>query len=170
MQLGYDEAVEYLTRNPDEIMPAWFRPAVHLAGRLFYFAGTHGRGQVRPDGQSCGCLTMIRGDNSVAWTDAITKAIRADDRLPERSCGFQPHHLPAFRDWQTYLDSAIRGHDPAGVEFCPIVLDLARKAGAWLPPQEPVKRELPLVVLDAVNKTLVFGSSEHSLSPLSVGE
>lgn len=161
MQLDYDAAVEYLTRNPGETREAWMHPRKHVAGRLFLYVDAGRR--TRPDGKPCGCLTMIRSGSCCGWTDEITAAILADDRLPKISVSYETWSLEPFAAWQTYLDSAIRGVDPTGVEFCPIVLDLARKAGAWLPEEKP-KPELPAVVLDAMNWKLVFPRREAVLT------
>jgi len=159
-QLNYAEAVEYLTERPEEMEPAWTNPRTHTAGKLFLMVRPHGE-QSNPDGSSCACLTMVRGGEYRAWNSELTKAIHSDERIPTGIDDVTEEMLPIFAAWQTYLDSAIRGVDPTGVEFCPIVLDLARKAGAWLPPQETVKPELPEVVLRAMSWSLVFQSEKR---------
>jgi len=61
----YSRAVEYLTAHPEEIPQAWSRQDVHPYGCLFSFAAPDDNavditGTVSSQGQTCGCLTMIR--------------------------------------------------------------------------------------------------------------
>lgn len=113
----YDAAIEYLTQNPSEIYEAWNGPVDHVAGCLFQAAGhngTVGMGETfpqRPDGLECGCLTTIRKNDeyipSVAWTDELTAAIRADDRLPKDPREITVAHLPIFAEWQRRIDAEL---------------------------------------------------------------
>lgn len=154
MQLSYDDAVRYLTEKPEEIYEAWKLTGAHPAGLLFSFAKPRDiYGLQRPDGKWCGCLTMIRGGGiEQAWTDEVTVAIKSDARLPVDPRIVTADHLPIFAAWQKYLDFAIRGVPASETEFCPIVLGFARAAGAPV----PEAKQLPAVVLDAVDGSLRF--------------
>lgn len=95
----YDEAVAYLTARPDEIYDSWL-----CAESLFQF--------VEPidgnDEKVCGCLTEIRGSYDIcAWTDELTAAIRADERLPRNAEDITPAHLPVFAEWQRRIDKEL---------------------------------------------------------------
>ena len=105
----YDEAIEYLNANPDDIRIAWGAPMFHPAGCLFEYASPSGETDV-----GVGCLTMIKGNSrfSVYKVDGIhkelTEAIRADDRIPDLSCDITLNDLPVFAEWQRRLDKEIR--------------------------------------------------------------
>ena len=92
----YDRAIKHLTENPDEIFKAWGSPEMHVAGCLFQFCGDSRHDDI-------GCLTMVRG-GAFAATEELTKAIRADDRIPEDETLIGVEHLPVFAEWQRRLD------------------------------------------------------------------
>ena len=96
MRDKYDEAIEYLTANPDQIYVAWVDTTLHPHGCLFQFAG-HGS-----------CITMIRngwdGDSRIP---ELTRVIRNDERLPSFARDIKPAHLPVFADYQRKLDIAL---------------------------------------------------------------
>jgi len=111
MRDKYDDAIEYLTTNPDKIFETWAEPQRRKGGCLFSAVTPSGRiWEERDDGQTCGCLTQIRGrdentnERLVAWTTELTTAIRADDRLPNSECGITVENLPVFAEWQRKID------------------------------------------------------------------
>lgn len=106
----YDEAIEYLTKNPKEIFNAWMEPDKHVAGCLFVFAAPEGE---YGDG-TAGCLTMIRKKESdfVIGSDGkidedLTRQIRGDERLPDCSGNIEVDDLPVFAEWQRRLDKEL---------------------------------------------------------------
>lgn len=113
---AYDHMVAWLTDNPEQIQTAWIRTATHRCGALFKYAvPNQDKATRRPDGVDCGCLTMIRNPSSSfgnAWTDALTIAIRADERLPRRSDDITTDHLPIFAGWQRRIDSVLNRTPP----------------------------------------------------------
>lgn len=116
MKDKYDEAIEYLTKNPDEINDAWNYASTHKAGCLFMACSPHiSNGEIitlfprREDRELCGCLTMVRkeGGSYHAWTDDLTASIRADDRIPQNSEEITLESLPVFAEWQRRLDKEL---------------------------------------------------------------
>jgi hypothetical protein len=100
----YDEAIEYLTKYPTEIWPAWRDPRIHQAGILFLHCGDNNK--YYDHGVYCGCLTQIRSDHAfVAATDDLTEAIRKDDRIPKSPSEITVEHLAAFAEWQRKIDA-----------------------------------------------------------------
>ena len=99
----YDAEVERLTANPGDIHDSWCK-----AKLLFRFATPDGHSGLRRDGKDCGCLTMIRSSMGVAWTDELTAAIRADERIPDMTQRMTPAHLPVFAEWQRRIDEVPR--------------------------------------------------------------
>lgn len=99
----YDEAVAYLTQNPDKIRGAWVAPSrhVHTGGALFQTAVDEKIGSVVH-----GCLTQIRKfpQRYRAQTPSLTKAILDDDRLPTDEKEITVDHLPIFAEWQRRID------------------------------------------------------------------
>lgn len=60
----------------------------------------------------CGCLTMIRCFAGInAETEELTKAIRADHRLPKSFQDMAPCHYPVMAEWQRRLDAEL-GREP----------------------------------------------------------
>lgn len=90
----YDKQIEYL-----------------LACRDFDTAVWHdwvdGIGLFKPTGPCCGCLTQIRRSNGVSRgpTPELTKAIRADKRIPMLHTGITKKNLPVFAEWQRKIDA-----------------------------------------------------------------
>jgi len=122
MKDKYDEAIEYLTRNPDQICRAWDATWSHVAGCLFRPASASttdpGRGIPWPLDRTgsfqCGCLTTIRlgepgkyGHAVLAETEDLTKEIRADERIPKTIKEVTVEHLPVFAEWQRRLDKEL---------------------------------------------------------------
>jgi hypothetical protein len=110
----YDDAIDYLTENPDEIYHVWglgsqdrgrINPAPGSV--LFNIVGRDGCG---------GCLTQIRAraDHTPRQTPLI-EAIRSDHRIPYHSSEIQVRHLRHFAEWQRKID-ALDAADSAGVE------------------------------------------------------
>lgn len=102
----YDEAIEYLTENPHEIETVWMHPFDHKAGCLFMFVIPNDV-EFRPDRKLCGCLTTIRNCGYAAWTDELTEAIRADDRIPNDLKDITIEKLPIFAEWQRRIDKEL---------------------------------------------------------------
>ena len=102
----YDKAVALLTDHEDELMDAWSDPDVHPAGCLFAFVTDDGTAKYRPDGQACGCLSMVRSIYmpQPACTDDLTTRIRADNRIPREPEHITVESLPVFAEWQRRLD------------------------------------------------------------------
>lgn len=111
----YDEAVDYLTKNPEEIYQCWNHPISYRAGALFLpvsdklpaSPNTVDLLPRRGDGLMCGCLTMVRAGLKVAWTDELTEAIRGDARIPKTPESIKPEHLPVFAEWQRRIDKEL---------------------------------------------------------------
>lgn len=96
MKDKYDEAIEYLTKYPEEIAHAW--SGGHTAECLFDLAGRSSDGDY-------GCLTMIRGcDKWEAETPELTQQIRDDHRIPKWGHSITVADLPVFAEWQRRLD------------------------------------------------------------------
>jgi hypothetical protein len=95
----YDDAVEYLTAHPSDIRRAWDYPHSHSAGCLFLQTGS---------GCTNGCLTQIRANLEYrAPKNSITKAIRADARIPMNPADIDVGSLPVFAEWQRRLDKEL---------------------------------------------------------------
>jgi ribosomal protein L31 len=106
----YQQAVEYLTANPDYIGLAWAGPSAVEGGCLFRFASKSGKGSGLPIQDTCGCLTMIRSchqEKCESATPELTALIRADERIPKKSIDITPDHLPIFAGWQRRLDQEL---------------------------------------------------------------
>ncbi len=144
---AYQLAVEFLHEHPEEIQMAWAAGSgnpeeSHLCGILFKFATPRGLStdqRYEHGGLICGCLTMIRGDDMIAWTDELTVAIRNDERIPEYSDEITVDHLPVFAQWQRRLD-----------------LVLGRTPPVWTGPvpADPGANSVPDEALDEVGREL----------------
>lgn len=99
----YDEAIEYLTTNPEEIENKWHNPST-MHGCLFQFATPTGHAK-----GASGCLTLIRRDHDlrVLGRPDLTEAIRNDTRIPILSGDIRVEHLPVFAEWQRRLDKEL---------------------------------------------------------------
>jgi hypothetical protein len=103
MKDKYDKAVQHLTQNPGEIYMSWRFPGEFPGGCLFNFAGDKDR-----YGERCGCLTQVKDKVSRAQTPALTKAIRADARIPKGPQWITAKDLPVFAEWQRRLDKELK--------------------------------------------------------------
>lgn len=99
----YDEAVAYLTKNPDEIYDAWNMASTHVPvkGSCLFVPCDLTVLTV------CGCLTQVRGLEYDAATPRLTRAIRADRGIPKRGESIKPRHLKRFAYWQRRLDKEL---------------------------------------------------------------
>lgn len=114
----YQEAVNYLTRFPRQIVANWRAWNTEPAGCLFApvvpdlstaYDGTFVGRSVNPHGDHCGCLTQIRSSPNVfAWTSDLTERIRADARIPIAPHLVKVEHLPVFAQWQRVIDAELR--------------------------------------------------------------
>lgn len=112
----YDAAIKYLADNPHEIEIAWRSPSKHIAGCLFAFAITIDTGVRATGALAYGCLTQIRlhagygvTAPTVKLADELTRAIKADQRIPLHPHNIMPDNLPVFAEWQRKLDMVLRG-------------------------------------------------------------
>ncbi len=94
----YDEQIARLREKPEDIRKEW-----GYGGGIFGFA-TKTRQTVNSDGNTCGCLTMVR-DGFNAETPELTEAIRADGRIPTNACEITIDDLPIFAEWQRKMDA-----------------------------------------------------------------
>lgn len=105
----YDPAIEYLTQHPEMIKSVWDKPDGYKAGALFQYAAPNGDVDF-VNGKACGCLTLIRRGDKVAWTEELTTAIRRDVNIPASRAfpntfpDIQPEHLEHFAKWQRRID------------------------------------------------------------------
>lgn len=105
----YDEAVAHLTRHPMQIGQAWRETTDHPAGCLFSYVSPKGRLNKVPPwvDHCCGCLTQVRNRDCVAWTEELTQAIQADDRIPGDVVRITAEDLPVFAEWQRRIDKEL---------------------------------------------------------------
>lgn len=103
LDASYEQAVEYLTRNPGAIHHAWNNPTTARGGSLFLLATRDGEDET----PLFGCLTQIRCGDHAASDDmpaGTTEAIRADRRIPKTLESIRAKHLEVFAEWQRKLD------------------------------------------------------------------
>ena len=125
----YDDAIDYLTENPDMIHDAWGNPEEHegQGGELFGFVGPDWKdndNKVRYEGHhgTCGCLQQIRAAKVVSDYDTMEEALRSDGqmvgsywprlwakiagdrRLPHEESDITVEDLPVFAEWQREID------------------------------------------------------------------
>ncbi len=115
----YDDAIDYLMDNAEQIREAWLVPSYNLGGCLFQFAKRDDRSQHPLCNNKIGCLTTIRktatrsdvNERHVAITDELTAAIRNDDRIPDSIniimfmlSEERLKTLKVFAEWQRRLD------------------------------------------------------------------
>lgn len=98
----YDRAIKFLQKHPAQIESAWISglsDPTAPGAVLFTSAG---------DSMSHGCLTMIRGGGWDAATRKLTRAIRADKRIPDNGDYITVANLPVFAEWQRRLDRELK--------------------------------------------------------------
>jgi len=107
----YDEAIAYLTENPDEIKDAWGDPSNSVPGSvLFGYVGPEWTDcSMSKDGiHRCGCLQQIRqdedGEEFTSWWPEITRQIRQDRSIPKDHEEIGVGDLEAFAKWQRIVD------------------------------------------------------------------
>lgn len=121
---AYDDAVEYLTANPERIDDAWWirgsvrDPRTEAAKCLFRYVTPTG-GPELSDGLECGCITQIRGIQRHAYTPGLTAEIRSDERLPKFSLDITPGNLPVFAEWQRRIDRELNRTPPQRIGATP---------------------------------------------------
>jgi hypothetical protein len=116
----YDLEIERLINLPgSSTEAAWLDGAL-----LFQFASPSGDVGQCPNGQKCGCLTMIRNaansaSKFAAWTHSLTMEIASDERIPLSVTNLidgwsvlspdqRRDKLQPFAEWQRRLDKEIR--------------------------------------------------------------
>jgi len=102
----YDEAIAYLTDNPDQIQKAWNDPLYEKGGCLFLNAGKDIIPHFTPR-LGCGCLTQIRSGFYEAETEDLTREIRNDIRIPKHGKDITVDHLPVFAGWRRRIDKEL---------------------------------------------------------------
>lgn len=95
----YDLAVEYLTEHPEEIYHAWRQPNIRVGGCLFKYC--------QKEAVGCGCLTQVKYGIYPAETEALTKAIRKDRRIPVNPYLITVKKLSLFAQWQRRIDKEL---------------------------------------------------------------
>ena len=100
----YDRHIMWLHKHPDCIEESWNR-----WDPLFARAGSIPRG-ISGD-ETCGCLTQVRAGEYgyKAQTPELTRAIRADHRIPKRVGDIRLDRLDPLREWQRRLDEIYPG-------------------------------------------------------------
>lgn len=100
----YDLAIDYLTEHPDEIYDSWndgivtYNNPHPVSSCLFGSTGAL---------YACGCLTQVKSGRFPANNDELTRAIRADERIPEDAHYITINNLPVFAEWQRRLDKEL---------------------------------------------------------------
>lgn len=99
----YQQAVEFLTKNPNYISQAWSEP-FSPGGCLFHLVSTS-RVSIK-----YGCLTQIKAGYAESSSYELTKSIRNDKRLPMSWSGiyYNPDTLFVFAQWQRFIDFKLR--------------------------------------------------------------
>jgi hypothetical protein len=127
----YDKAIKYLVANPRELDKVWSNADFELGGCLFSYCTPSRSSVKRPDGRSCGCLTMVHRSGAsdrfyVAWTDELTSGIAGDNRLHGSLAALEREILATedlderrsilepYAAWQRKMDSTIRQPKTAG--------------------------------------------------------
>jgi MoxR-like ATPase len=104
----YDDQIEAIRSVSPRERKALIYAEWTLGKDLFAYAGTLDKFTRTEEGLPCGCLTMIRSDEGfVAQTSALTKAIKADTRIPDDPEKITLRHLPVFAEWQRRLDKEL---------------------------------------------------------------
>lgn len=101
----YDEAVEYLTKNPRKILGIWTQTSSHSSGCLFKLVCK----DIYPQ-RDIGCLVSIRraaGFGKDAETPELKAAILADERIPKQPENITVETLPFFAEWQREIDKEL---------------------------------------------------------------
>lgn len=121
----YDEAIAYLSENPEEISSAWNDPAGYegQGGELFGFVGPdwadNANAVLSRDGLhvgTCGCLQQIRkakkegsdgksGQMEMSFWPRLWDDIANDRRIPADSDKITVRDLPVFAEWQRHIDT-----------------------------------------------------------------
>ena len=124
------EAVEFLTENPEEILEVWGDPdgvGDEKGGVLFEFITRIRNDDVLKvsDTEQYGCLTQIKSTHikpegrvirCIAFDYKLTRAIAEDERLPITGKDIQVEHLLVFAQWQ----QAVRNYRHTGVLEVPV--------------------------------------------------
>ncbi len=98
----YDEAIAYLTANPEKIWDAWDKPISRDGGCLF------DRCAKNVGDRSYGCLTQVRaGQRSGQRSGCFVDEIRADERIPISGESIRIKHFPVFAEWQRKIDKEL---------------------------------------------------------------
>lgn len=125
---AYDEAIKYLTDNPDPncIYDAWNSPQMTFGGCLFGYTGnSNSYGTLdrfvvtEGEARSVGCLTMAKNGHrfgpsiAVDVVDreaalALEVVLKADGMLPSDPHRITSEHLPTFARYQREIDLLLR--------------------------------------------------------------
>ena len=107
----YDEAIAYLTENPELMGKAWAVPYEDTAPKL---AQAHCLFRIvdnsetfeQERGSECGCITQVKC-GAMAATSELAKAIFNDNRIPSSWTEITVAHLPIFAEWQRRIDKEL---------------------------------------------------------------
>lgn len=110
----YDEAIAYLTSDPDRFQDrvglAWNWSNLERPGSVL-FRYCSGNGQPMHHDILCGCLTQVKNGLNAA-TEELTNLIRADPRIPDDVDNITPESLPVFAEYQRMMDNMFPGRTP----------------------------------------------------------
>ncbi len=111
----YDKAIQFFTKNPDEIQGYWGCPDTSN-GCLFKFMSAKSEYKkndpadeayiVNGENYYCGCLTQIKGgpDLYAAFDKKLTDQIINDPEIPDRPSAITVESLPVFAKYQRKAD------------------------------------------------------------------
>ena len=93
--MDYDEQIEYLTKNPEDIERHWLK-----AKGLFKVIGKE---------SGAGCLTTLRIGCGHAFIKGVLDndlrtEIANDERIPKSASEITVEHFPVFKEWQEKID------------------------------------------------------------------
>lgn len=160
---AYQQAVEYLTANPNLIPRAWLHGGYLHADNNITIRSMAGPGAILfqvTGGKDCGCLTIVRGDNEYpAATKELTSAIRSDRRIPCDDYDITVDHLPIFASWQRHIDRVLHRTPPSVDDRIPAAATYARDL-----PLPGISLEIPMTqgmsaLIDAADEPLVSAMS-----------
>lgn len=91
----YDQAIEYLTKNPKEIAGAWTLP--HRTGGILFAMKRHG-------GSYCPSMVASYGYATTKQEQELVDKLRVCGKVINRE-DIKVEHLPLFADIQRYWDT-----------------------------------------------------------------
>ncbi len=119
----FDKAVKHLTKRPELIAETWNRAyATELGQRAFTTAERAAHAASACLFLNCGnkgfpatgCLTQVCHNHQKAGTPELTKAIRADKKIPRNGDAIKVGDLQLFADWQRRIKRELAAARKAG--------------------------------------------------------